>query len=345
MQYARSSRRRVSISDVAARAGVSISTVSRVINDTAYPVSAPIRARVRKAVQELHYTPSLAAQGLRKSFNDIIGLIVRDISDTYFGEIAKGVTERAKQLGYLAFVCSTGRSPETEVDYHELLWKHRVRGIILSGGGIEMPEYHAILQTQIERRNRYGLGIVALNPQGLPIPSVTVDYALVARGMVSYLAGLGHRRIALISGRPDVVTTREHLRGFRDELTHRGLLYLDELVETRDFTEEGGYAGCGSLLSRGRVFTALCAGSDTIAIGAIHALNEAGVKVPDEISVVSVGDIPQARFVVPPLTTVRVPRYQMGVRAVEMIAGLAPMETTILETELIERRSAARRTE
>jgi LacI family transcriptional regulator len=335
--------KRVSISDVAARAGVSISTVSRVINDTGYPVSAAVRARVLAAVEELHYSPDLAAQGLRKRFNDIVGLIVRDISDNYFGEIAKGVSERAMELGLLSFVCNTGRNPANELEYHELLWRHRVRGIILSGGGIDTPEYRTILERQLARSRQYGLALVALNPQGMPVTSVTVDYARVASMMVAYLAERGHRSIALISGRATVVTTHEHIRGFRAELAARNIPLEEGAIETRDFTEEGGYEGCRALLGRGRPCTALCAGSDSIAVGAVHALHEAKIAIPEQISIISVGDVPQARFVRPPLTTVAIPRYRMGVLAVDMIAGRAPMETAILEPSIVERSSVAER--
>ena len=170
---------------------------------------------------------------------------------------------------------------------------------------------------------------------------VTVDYVRAAAMIVGYLADRGHRSIALLSGPPTVVTAQEHVRGYRQETARRGL--ADDMVETRDFTDEAGYHGCRALLERGCRFTAVCAGSDTIAIGAMHALDEAGMAVPDQVSVIGIGDLPQARFSRPALTTVAVPRYLMGARAVDIIAGRSPMETSILEPEIVERRSVARR--
>lgn len=337
-------RKRTSINDVARRAGVSISTVSRIINNTGYPVSAGVRRKVLRAVEELHYAPSLAAQGLRRSFSNVIGLIVRDIADHYFGEIARGVTERALQLGYLCFVCNTGRDPENEMSYHELLWQHRVKGIILGGGGIDTPEYQRLLAKQLHRCEQYGLRLVGLGPQGRRVPSVTVDYARVAGVIAGRLLDEGHREIAFITGSRRVFTSLEHVAGLRAALETRGLRLDERLVLYGDFTERDGYECCRELLSRGRPFTGVCAGSDTIAIGVLHALSEAGRRVPDDVSVIGVGDIPPARYMAPPLTTLRIPRYEMGVRAVEIIAGEAatPEQPIVLSPELVERRSVRR---
>jgi len=337
-------KKRTSINDVARRAGVSISTVSRIINNTAYPVSAELRRKVLQAVEALHYSPSIAAQGLRRGSSNVVGLIVRDIADHYFGDIARGVTERAMQLGCLAFVCNTGRNPESEMRYHELLWQHRVQGIILGGGGMDTPEYRRILGRQLQRCEQYGLRLVGLGPQGLGMPAVTVDYAQVARTITERLLAAGHRDIAFITGSRQVFTSQEHIAGYRAPLESRGVAPQETLVLYGDFTEQAGYERCRHLLSGGRRFTALCAGSDTIAIGVLHALNEAGLRVPDDVSVIGVGDIPPARYMAPPLTTVRIPRYEMGVRAVEIATGEVPVpdHPVMLSPELVERRSVRR---
>lgn len=337
--------RRVSIADVARRAGVSITTVSRVINRVDYPVSESLKARVLEAVEALQYAPNRAAQGLRHEFSNLIGLIVRDISDGFFGEIAKGVTTRAMQKGYLSFVCSTGRNPENELEYLELLWQHRVRGIVLTGGGFDTPEYRDILSRQLERRKRFGMRIVAVGSQKVKLDIVTVDYRKIVRSMTRYLIERGHERIALVTAQEKVITSQEHLEGFRWGLRQCGIAFERDVVEFGDFTERAGYEACKRLLARSNDVTAICAGSDTIAIGVIHALTESGKRVPEDISVIGIGDLPQAQFMKPPMTTVSVPRCSMGERAVDMILEESPSTATervVFETQIIERKSVMR---
>ncbi len=310
---------RVSIEDVAKLAGVSITTVSRVVNKTDYPVSKENKEKVLKAIEELHYLPNKAAQQLKKEFNNIIGLIVRDIADPYFGEIAKGVTEKASQLGYLSFVCNTGRNPENELEYHEILWQHRVKGIILAGGGLNSPDYIGELNEQLERNIKYGLKIIALAPQGLDMPYISIDNIEVGRMITQYLIDKGHRKIAFITGPENVFTAEERLRGYRMSLKENKIPFKESLVVNSDFTWKGGYEACRKLLSSMSDITGICCANDNISIGALHALKKNGFSVPDDVSMISVGDITQAQYTDPPLTTVVIPLYEMGKKAVETI--------------------------
>ncbi|MHB1393674.1 MAG: LacI family DNA-binding transcriptional regulator [Clostridia bacterium] len=333
---------RVSIEDVAKLAGVSISTVSRVISKSDYPISEKTRRKVLKAAEELHYLPNIAAQQLKKEFNNIIGLMVRDISDPYFGEIAKGVTERASELGYLSFVCNTGRSPEREVEYHEVLWQYRVKGIILAGGGFDTEEYKAELMEQLERYKNYGLKIVALAPQGIELPYVTIDNINVGSMITQYLVDRGHCRIAFISGPDNVFTAKERLNGYQDVLIKNGITLNEALVVNSDFSWKGGYEACLELLSHDIQFTSLCCANDNIAIGAMHALREKGLKIPDDISVISIGDITQSKYSDPPLTTAFFPRYEIGKKSVDVIAGLSDLAehaSIVFRSKIIERES------
>lgn len=296
-----------------------MSTVSRVVNNADYPVSQKARDRVLEAVRELNYLPNRSAQQLRRTFNDVIGLIVRDISDSYFGEIAKGVTEKAMELGYLSFVCNTGREPQNELRFHELLWQHRVRGIILAGGGMTTPEYTQMLERQVSRFTEFGLRIVSLAPQGMSLPSVSVDYVEIARMTTAFLLGHGHEHIALVTGRADVATCQHHRRGFREALSHAQLPFDEDDILYGDFTEEEGYRNMTRLLSSERKHTAVFCGSDSIAIGVLQALHHRNLRVPEDMSIIGIGDLPQSRYSNPPLTTVRIPRYDMGARAVELM--------------------------
>ncbi len=336
-------QRRVSITDVAQKAEVSITTVSRVINNVDYPVSQEARDRVLDAVQELNYTPNLSAQYLRKSFNNVIGLIVRDIANPYFGEIGKAVTEMAMGMGYLSFVCNTGRDPEEEVRIQELLWQHRVQGIILAGGGMSSPDHVKVLEKQIERSREHGFVIVSVAPQALPVRLVSVDYVHVAHMMTSYLAARGHRRIGFISGRADVLTCQHHVEGYKAAVNKAGLSFDEQYIVHEDFTETGGYRGLMDLLSRRLGITAICAGSDIIATGALQAAQHRNMSVPRDLSVIGVGDLPQARYTSPPLTTVVIPRYEMGRKAVELVLR-GEVETSpdiMFQPQIIERSSVA----
>lgn len=335
---------RVSIGDVAKLAGVSITTVSRVINNANHPVSEKIKKQVQKAVKELNYIPDLSAQNMRQNFSNIIGLITRDISDPYFGTIARAVTEQANNYGVASFVCNTGRDPFNELQYHDLLWQHKVRGIILAGGGLDSDDYRSKLIEQIERYSKHGNQIVALAPQGFDMPYVMVDNRSIGEMITDYLIKLGHRRIAFVSGPERVFTAVERLDGYKLSLIKNGLLFDDSLVAYSNFTWEGGYQSTQALLQKNIPFSGLCCANDNIAFGALRALKEWNVNVPEQVSVISVGDLPMAGYMSPPLTTVHVPLYDMGVKAVDMVMGKEPLDeksNVIFKTRLVERQSVA----
>ncbi|MBV7276923.1 LacI family DNA-binding transcriptional regulator [Clostridium sp. PL3] len=329
----------VSIVDVAKKAGVSVTTVSRIINNVDYPIAAATKEKVLKAIDELQYTPNKAAQGLRKEFSDIIGLIVRDISDSYFGEIANGVTNRASELGYLSFVCNTGRNPEDELRYHDHLWQHRVKGIILAGGGLDQADYKQKLESQLSRHEKYGLKIVSLAPQGIEIPYVMINDFEAGKKVTEYLIKRGHTKIAFIGGPPKVFTSIERLSGFKSALEIAGIEYNKSYITKSDFSQKGGYEACRLLLSKVKDLTAICCANDNIAIGAMSAIRELGFSIPKDISVISIGDIRDARYTNPPLTTLTIPHYEMGQMAVDVITQWKEKVEITLNTSIFERES------
>ena len=269
------------------------------INDTGYPVSKEARERILDAVDQLNYTPSYAAQRLRRDFNPVIGLIVRDIANSFFGEIAKGATERAMELGHLSFVCNTGRDAVNEMEFHELLWKNRVRGILLIGGGIDTPEYQRMMEKQILRCNKFGLRIVANAPQGVDLPMVTVDLEKISFEITEYLLKLGHQSIGLITGEQGVMTSRRHLDGYSKALSNQQIPVDMNLIRLEAFTEKCGYRSCKEMLESQLKPTAICCGCDPIAVGVLHALHEANLKVPEDVSLISIGDTPMASHLRP----------------------------------------------
>ncbi len=338
---------RQSIRDVAREAGVSITTVSRVLNNVDYPVSSELRDRVLNAAERLKYAPNRSAQSLKRATTDVIGLIVRDIQFAFFGQVARGVTEGSLEQGCLAFICNTGRSLEKEFAYHELLWQHRVRGVIVAGGGIADARYTEILSRQIERMDTEGLKVLALAPQGIELPCLSYDHRALGRRMTEYLLKAGHRKIGFIAGPSNVITSQEHVRGYRLAMEEWGVPFDESEVAYGAFSEEGGDLACQQLLNRTSSFTALCAGNDNMAVGAMHTLGERGIRVPDDVSIVGIGNSVAGRYVRPQLTTYDTFRYETGVHAVECLLNDRPLEDSVqdqirapfLKPRLIERGS------
>jgi len=339
---------RNSIRDVAREAGVSITTVSRVLNNVDYPVSADLKRRVLNAAQLLDYSPNISAQSLRKTSVDLIGLIVRDIDFDYFGQIARGVTEGSLEKGCLAFVCNTGHNLEKEFAYHELLWQHRVRGVIIAGGGIIDERYREIVSRQHRRMNEAGLKMLALAPQGLDVPCLCYDHEALGFSMTSYLINAGHRDIAFLSGPANVVTSGELLAGYHRALAEQSIGSGDGLVQYGSFDEEGGYSSCCDLLQSGVKFTGICAANDNMAVGAIRALREIGLEVPQAVSIVGIGDSPAGRFASPKITTFDTMRYDLAAQAVDMVLGSSEVYAELrcdrgtLPFKLIQRESVRR---
>jgi len=333
-------KNKVSIVDVAKHAGVSTATVSRVINNVDYPVSQDAKLKVLKAIEELNYRPNKAAQGLRKSSSEIIGLIVRDISDSYFGLIAKGLSERASEYGLLSFVCNTGRNPENELRYHDLLWQHRVKGIILAGGGLDQTRYKNKLGQQMKRHEKFGLNIVTLAPQGFDMPYVMINNKEAGKKVTEYLIKHGHKKIGFIGGPKKVLTTIERMEGHKQALEAVGLKLSDEYVTYCDFSNKGGYEACKyDLLAKAKNITAICCQNDNIAIGAMTAVKEMGLRVPEDISIIGIGDLTEAVYADPPLTTLSIPFYDLGRMAVDVIvSGKGNIGITV-DTHIIERKS------
>ena len=333
--------RRVSIGDVANLAGVSISTVSRVINNTGYPVSEKAKRQVQKAIEKLDYVPNISAQTLRENFNNIIGLLTRDISDPFFGITAKAVTERANSNGVLAFVSNTGRNPKNELKYHDMLWQHKVRGVILAGGAYDNDYKDKILK-QLERYNSNGTKVVALAPQGFDMQYVMIDNRLAGEVITDYLIKNGHKKIAFVNGLKTHYTALARLDGYKISLKKHGLMFDESLVVYNEFSWEGGYEAAKMLLSRNIPFTSMCCANDNIAMGAIHFMEKSGIIIPNHISVISIGDIPMAARSTPALTTLQIPFYDMGIRAVDIILSNAQPDNKtdlIYKTKIIERDS------
>jgi LacI family transcriptional regulator len=329
---------KVTITEIARQAGVSVPTVSRVVNGRS-DVSPGTRARVEELLQRHGYRKRPSPAGTRAALLD---LVFNDLDSPWAVEIIRGVEEEAHAAGVGTVVSAIhGRSG----DAREWLRNLRARasdGVILVTSALE-PMLHQELRI-------LGVPLVVVDPAGSPALDVpTVGAANWAGGMAAteHLLSLGHRRIGLIAGPPRLLCSRARFDGYRAALEGAGLTVDDSLVVPGDFHPESGFAGCTTLLDLPEPPTAVFAASDQMALGAIEALRRRGLRVPEDMSVVGFDDLPEVRWSAPPLTTVRQPLADMGklaVRTVLRITRDEPPDSPRVElgTELVIRASTAR---
>jgi LacI family transcriptional regulator len=313
----------VSITEVARRAGVSITTVSRVLNPvSAYPVAPATRRRVLAAASALQYSPSALARALVTRRSRMVGVLLGDIVDPYFAEIVRGIEDVARRAGYLVVVCNTSRDPGTERRYVTALSEHRADAIIFLGGDIFDAPTRRALERELAQLGNHGAVAVAVAGDHADLPAFDIDHAAGASEMVRYLVGLGHRRIGFVSGPMMVSTSRYRREGFVTSMAAAGL--FGDLIEEGDFTHAGGEAAARRLLAHEP--TAIFAANDQMALGALAACRSAGASVPGLVSVVGFGNTAAAEHAVPALTTVSMPRHQLGVEAMQAIVDALALE-------------------
>ncbi len=300
-----------SIKEVALKAGVSIATVSRVINEKG-PVAAETRQRILAAIEQLRYVPHGAARSLITNQTDTIGVLLPDLYGEFFSEVIRGVDLAARRSGYHVLV-SGFHSDRAEIEAVLRALRGRVDGLIVLSPDVD---------AQTLRRNLpETLPVVLLNTrvERLAFDAINVDNYGGAFAMARHLAALGHRRIALICGPAENADARERLRGYRDALRAEGIAPSSALEIPGDFSEESGYQAGQHLLALEPRPEAVFAANDSMAIGCLFALREAGVEVPGDVALAGFDDIPIARYVTPPLSSVHVPIAELGTRAMERL--------------------------
>jgi DNA-binding LacI/PurR family transcriptional regulator len=327
---------------VAARAGVSRTTVSFVLNArTDAGISPGTWRRIEEAARDLGYHPHGPARALAGGASLTIGLVLRQsaeqvAADALLAETLWGIAAEARTGGYRVLL--EPLSPDGG-RYSDLLLSERVDGLIVSGPRVDDEELAALVAD--------GFPIILQGSlPNVPAPSVDIDNRAGARAAVEHLLGLGHRRIGCITNAPLAYTAAENrLAGYRDALAAAGVAFDADLVAEGAFDAASGHAAMTSLLDRPDQLTALFVASDIVAFGALRALREAGRRVPADVSVVGFDDIPLARHFDPPLTTIRLPANALGAAAgralIDRLAGRPTSERTLLPTELIVRESTA----
>jgi len=301
----------ITIKEVAARAGVSIATVSRVINNSGV-VHQQTRDAIMLAATELQYVPNVSARNLSRSKTDTIGLLLPDLHGEFFSEVIRGVDQTAQQSHHHLIV-SSSHNKKSEIEAALHLMRGRVDGMIIMSPQIDAHTLHANIPRSMP--------VVLLNcfVEGNSFDSINIDNFSGASTMVSHLIGHGHRRIAIITGSHSNYDADQRLYGYRKAMLEAGIAGDDLIEIAGDFTEEAGYAAAKEIVALSPRPTAIFASNDSMAIGAIGALREAGIKVPGDIAVAGFDDIPISRYIRPPLSSVHVPIAELGEHAMQRL--------------------------
>lgn len=308
--------KQVSIKDVALRAGTSIATVSRILNNVGYPVSDELRARVEATIRDLGYRPNRMAQNLRSKQTQSIGLIVRDISSSYFSLIAKGVTEEASSRGLMPLVCSSKRNPKLEIEYLRLLAQYQVAGVILAGASWDDDDYRQRMAQTVEDLRAQDVRVIGCAPQEVAMPCAMVDNAAIGKQAFGILREKGHTHIAVLGGEESNLSNKLRIQGFVDAAAKKGATCK---VSSGSFSWEHGHSALSAILAEDPEVTAVYATNDQIAVGALRYLEETGKSVPGEFSVLGTGDVALAPYTFPALSTIKLPFEALGAAAVKMI--------------------------
>lgn len=326
---------RVTIRDVAERAGVSVATVSKVLNQR-YGVAATTSARVRSVIEELGYEASLVAQSLRNHRTNVIGILVADL-EPFSTELLKGAADAIRGSGFELVVYSAGGRTDDQAGW-ERRYLSRLSGTLVDGALLVTPA------ASLEPRE--GTPVVAVDPHtgSAELPTIDSDNLSGAQLAVEHLLGLGHRRIALLKGRPDLQSAHLRETGYRRALAAAGVSVDENLVQVGAYDPEVSAASARLLLDSPDRPTAVFAANDLSAIATVEVANELGLRVPEDLSVVGFDNIPESVLCVPPLTTVEQPIREMGRRAIQLliplINGEQPEPTHVtLDTRLVVRQS------
>jgi len=330
------------IKDVARLANVSITTVSRVINNKSEGVSEETRQRVLQVMENLNYQPNRVARGLVTRRTNTLGLILPDITNPFFPEIARAVEDTANKHGYNIILCNTDDRSDKEELYIRVLKSKCVDGIVFTSS--TTPVFRHVRQLR-----DYKMPFVLLDRYFYDeqLPGVYTDGCQGMHEITRFVLEMGHREIAYIGGPNEAPNSMYRYAGFERALKDFGLALDKELIVEGNYKISGGREGVLELLGRGRDFTAVVCANDLMAVGAMEELKGAGFRIPEDVSVTGFDDIPMAKYVEPKLTTVAQPCYQMGEMATELLIKLIegkPVKNAVitLKPELIVRDSVKR---
>ena len=330
----------VKISDVARRAGVSSATVSRVLADKPH-VSDDLRQRVLAAVDELGYTPSRVARSLRVRRSTIIGLIISDIQNPFFTSLVRAVEDVAYEHDFVVMLCNSDEDIEKEGLYINVLLSEQVAGVVITPTRETDNPSRKLVEA--------GTPVVAVDRRmrDLDVDTVVVDNVGGSAELTAHLLSHGHRRIGAIVGPATSTTGRERLRGFAEALEAHGISPIPELIKIGLPKEDFGYGAMASMLDSAIPPDAVFAANNLLTVGALRAVNERNLRIPDDIAMVAFDEMSWTSLIAPGLTTVVQPTYELGCRAAQLllrrIEGFdGPVQEIVLAPSLCVRGSCGR---
>jgi LacI family transcriptional regulator, galactose operon repressor len=316
---------RVTLQDVADRAGVSLTTASRVVNEGSRKVGAAMSDRVSRAVAELGYEANLQARAVATGRGSMVGVVVHNIDDPYFSSIAAGLIDVTHARKLLVCISSTLTMEAGECEYVSLMRAQRARAVILVGSRTGNLPARAALRAEIGAFASSGGRVVCVGQDLLGVDTIMPENKTSAAALARALVALGHRSFAVLTGPHEVLTARDRADGFREGLRAWSVDLDPRWLAAGAFTRDGGYEAMSAVLAAGPARPdCVFAVNDVMAVGALARLRAEGIAVPDDIAVAGFDDIHTLRDVYPPLTTVRLPLKRMG----EMAASLVLSETS-----------------
>jgi LacI family transcriptional regulator len=324
-------KKRVTIAEVAQAAGVSIMTVSRAINEKP-GVGPELRERIVALAEEMGYRPNHIARGLATRQTSTIGLMVPDITNPFFAQIARGAEDTAYEAGYNLFLINTAEETAREAAAFDSLWQREIDGAILCSSRLPADELESTV-------TRFPAVVLVNRELARPVPhvaTINVNDQLGAQAAVQHFISQGRSRIALIAGPATSLSGQRRLDGYRAALKAAGLLFDPELLEHCAPTTEGGRAATHAVLRRRPKVDAIFAFNDLVAFGVLQACEEADRAVPEEIAVIGVDDVPLAQVVRPHLTTLRVNLPQLGRLAMQTLLSTINQEDAVMPSYQID---------
>jgi DNA-binding LacI/PurR family transcriptional regulator len=328
------------MAEVAREAGVSVATVSRLLNKQG-TVSPQTAERVYAAIQKLAYEPNLLARNFRKSESRVILILAPNVTNPYYAHILSGIGDAAAALGYAALIFTTGDDPAREREALEMLKKHRADGAILIASDMGC---HWLM----EYADRYPIVQCSEYDPDVDIPHVSIDNYQASQESMEFLIALGHRRIAMISAENAYISTRLRVNAYRDTLARHGIAPREDYIApaSHDYSFKSGKLRAKELLGMNPRPTAIFCISDTLALGAITAAKELGLRVPEDVTVVGFDDVEHTTMLHPYITTVAQPCYELGKQSAHLLyarmtQGKEIPRQTILKHQLIVRESSS----
>ena len=328
----------VTIYDVAREAGVSMATVSRVVNNNPN-VKPQTRKKVFEAIERLGYRPNAVARGLASKKTTTVGVVIPDISNAIFAEVARGIEDIANMYHYNIILCNADKKKDKEIRVINTLLEKQVDGLLFMGGAVTDEHLQAFKTANVP------IVLCATTDENGTIPSVDIDHESAAFDAVQTLIAQGHRSIAMIGGTlQDPANGYARFQGYKRALETAGITYDENMVRIGNYRYESGVEAMKYFIDLPTRPSAVFSATDEMAIGAIHAIQDSGLKVPDDISVISVDNSRMASMVRPQLTTVAQPMYDIGAVSMRLLTKLMKKEAVenakvVLPHEVITRQS------